>query len=103
MYEDGMIDNHSFGFGVMKHKMEGKIRYILEYKMIEVSTVTLWASNFSTPTIDVKEQQAAVLKDTAKNNSWDSLYMLEPSRQTLKQKADILELCKLIDINNLKF
>ncbi len=84
LYEDGFINNHSFGFMKIKQRQEKGVNYILEYKMFEVSTVTTWSANENTPTIEVKE--AAKLGTS--ENKYQSLF-IEPSRITLQEKADL--------------
>ena len=97
LYEDGFINNHSFGFipvpGKYKDTISGK--EIFEVKIFEVSTVTTLSANIDTPTIDVKQQNKAVRDDTL--NKYESL-LLKPSRYTSKEIADLETIYKLLKI-----
>jgi HK97 family phage prohead protease len=94
MYDDGMINHHSMGFIPTKSRKNKTGLDILEIKLFEVSTITTWAANENTPTIDVKEQKEAVIRDTL--NEYESLF-LKPSRYTSQQKADLTEVLQLIN------
>jgi len=94
MYEDGIINHHSMGFIPTKSRKNDTGIDILELKLFEVSTITTWAANEKTPTIDVKEQKEAVVKDTL--NTFESL-LLEPSFYTRQEKADLHSLYQLIN------
>jgi len=94
MYEDGMINSHSFGFIPIKQKKEGKINYILEYKMFEVSTVTTWSANEQTPTIEVKHNEPG----RPTRSEYDAL-LIEPSRISLDDKAAMQTIFKLTKFN----
>ena len=93
LYEDGFINSHSMGFQIIKQKVEKAIRYITEIKLFEVSTVTTWAANDNTPTIEVKE---APEPGQPTPNKYDSLF-IEPSMHTHKEIADIKELYRLLN------
>jgi len=94
MYEDDMINNHSFGFIPIKQKIIDGINYILEYKMFEISTITTWSSNGNTPTIEVKEGEPGQTTPKAQK-----ALFLEPSRVTLDDKAAMQTIFKLTKFN----
>ena len=104
LYEDGFINNHSFGFNIIKQRQENNVNYILEYKMYEVSTVTTWSSNENTPTIEVKEkkEQTEAATEGTSINKYESLF-IEPSKLlTPNEEADlkaINEIYKLLKFN----
>ena len=100
MYEDGMINSHSFGFMPVNNKFkETDTGYdYFELKMFEASTVTTWAANENTPTIEVKEKKGA---DLITPSIYESLFV-EPQTKALKTKADLTELSKLIDYSLFK-
>jgi HK97 family phage prohead protease len=93
MYQDGMINNHSMGFIIVKKSMQDKTRLIHEVKLVEVSTITTWSSNQETSTIDVKHTAVIQLDNTEKIKS----LFLQPSRITDKQRADLKKLTELIN------
>lgn len=94
MYEDGFINNHSFGFIPVKEYKTQAANIITEVKMFEVSTVTTWAANENTPTVYVKSNEAG--KPTSLNINYESLF-IQPERSTEKTKADFNRLIKLFD------
>lgn len=99
MYEDDMINSHSMGFVTMpgKSRKISSGREILEIKLYEVSTVTTWAANEMTPTIDVKEKREAVIRDTL--NEYESLFeepfyytQREAEQRRMRQLNEVLNL-----------
>lgn len=94
MYEDDMINNHSFGFIPIKQKVIDGINHIYEYKMFEISTVTTWSANEKTPTIEVKEGEPKIITPEL-----NTALFIEPSRYTLDQKAAMQTIFKLTKFN----
>lgn len=94
MYEDGMINNHSFGFIPIKQRVIDGINHIYEYKMFEISTVTTWSANEKTPTIEVKEGEPKIITPEL-----NRALFIEPSRYTLDQKAAMQTIFKLTKFN----
>jgi HK97 family phage prohead protease len=97
MYEDGFINNHSMGFNPVKTRPGNDYNEITEIKLFEVSTVTTWAANANTPTIEVKE---AGQLPTSHNNS-NALSFIKPSTMTLKEEAAMSEFMKELWKSNL--
>ena len=100
LYEDGFINNHSFGFDSIPNKYKSTNTGIefFEVKIYEVSTVTTLGANENTPTIEVKEKKGA---DLITPSIYESLFV-EPQTKALKTKADLTELSKLIDYSLFK-
>ena len=65
-YKAGAIDQHSFGYEVIKSEMEerenGKIQiqHLIELKLNEVSSLNSWGANDQTFTLDVKNQDQVI-------------------------------------------
>lgn len=55
LYEDGIINEHSFGFYINKSHEDGEIEIVDEVKMVEASSLTTQAANPNTPTISVNQ------------------------------------------------
>jgi HK97 family phage prohead protease len=53
-YQEGIIKEHSQGFYIMKDEQVEKARVIKEVKMVEASSLTMWAANENTPVLDLK-------------------------------------------------
>ncbi len=54
LYNEGIYNEHSFGFQIVKSEMDKNIEIVNELKMFEASTVT-WGANEHTPTISVNQ------------------------------------------------
>jgi len=78
LYEEGVYNQHSFGYEVSNSHKDGDIRILTEIKLYEVSTVPFGA-NPNTPTIDVKQ-----LDKLLRNNDL-SEQLLEKLDLVLKQ------------------
>jgi len=100
LYEDGYINNHSFGFDSIpgKYKQTNTGIEFYEVKIYEVSTVTTLGANENTPTLEVKEDKGA---EIITPSIYESLFV-EPQTIALKTKADLTELSKLIDYSLFK-
>lgn len=100
LYEDGFINNHSFGFVPVKINKTKSGMEILEVKIFEVSTVTTIAANEHTPTIEVKDDKGADQFITPED--YKTLF-IKPSTMTLKQEAVMREFTKLfLETNRFK-
>ena len=96
LYEDGIINSHSFGFIPVKTVKTQTSNIITEARMFEVSTVTTWAANDNTPTVFVKSADEAGIIPT----SHKALF-IEPSRSTLAEEAAMKEITKLFLQSNI--
>lgn len=56
LYEEGVYNEHSFGFQIIKSIQEKDIEVVNELKMWEASTVT-WGANPNTPTISLNKAE----------------------------------------------
>ena len=92
LYKDGMIPGHSMGFLPIKSTSITSGNLFTEVKLLEVSTVTNWPANPEAQTIEVK----AAGNPTAKR---DKSLLIEPSRFTQKQIADLNTIYSLLKIN----
>jgi len=54
MYREGIIDQHSMGFEIIKEDRKQDANYIKEVRLWEVSSLYGWAANPEARTIDVK-------------------------------------------------
>jgi HK97 family phage prohead protease len=62
LYQEGVYNEHSFGFQIIKSEMEKNVEIVNELKMFEASTVT-WGANEYTPTISIN-----TMEDLLKNS-----------------------------------
>ena len=92
LYQDSLIPGHSMGFMPVKYAYNETGMDIYEAKLFEVSTVTSWPANPEAQTIEVK----AAGNPTAKR---DKSLLIEPSRFTQKQIADMNTIYSLLKIN----
>lgn len=61
-YQEGIIKEHSQGFYIMKDDRQEDKRIIQEVKMVEASSLTMWAANPNTPVLDLKEAKENIEK-----------------------------------------
>ena len=63
-YRAGAIDQHSFGYDIIKSEWEGedkdKVQRLMELKLNEVSSLNSWGANLETSTIDIKNQDQVI-------------------------------------------
>jgi phage head maturation protease len=59
LYEEGILNEHSFGFLIKNSTQEDKIEVVNELQMFEASTVT-WGANPNTPVIALNDLHAKV-------------------------------------------
>ena len=102
LYEEGVLNEHSFGFVIKDSNMEGDVEVVSEVQMYEASSVTLGA-NENTPVISLNNLEAKMLlmeaayKDIESiNNKIDAIMARLPAdeqhqaSQTSTQLNDVL-------------
>lgn len=70
LYEQGVLNEHSFGFVIKQSAEDGEVEVVNELQMFEASTVT-WGANENTPVISLNqyEDRIKILEDIASNNA----------------------------------
>ena len=95
MYLDGMIDEHSFSYEIIKSKTrQNKVKELYELRISEISTVTTVPANYGAHTIEVKQGEPG----QPTQNKYEALF-IEPSRVTLDEKAAMQTIFKLTKFN----
>ena len=61
LYENAVLNEHSFGFVIKDSIKDGKIEIVNELQMFEASTVT-WGANENTPVIGLNSYETKMLK-----------------------------------------
>lgn len=67
MYEEGIINEHSFGFRIIDSVQDGKVEVVNEVQMFEASSVT-WGANPETPVISLNNESIEIVKLIEDNN-----------------------------------
>ena len=91
LYKEGVYNQHSFGFDIIKSHKDGNVRVLTELKLYEASTVPFGA-NPNTPTISVKEIDRLLKSNELSENILEKLELLikalEPVKDTSTRKQD---------------
>jgi len=62
-YDEGLINEHSFGWQMLKSHKEGEIEVAEEVRIWEVSSMTGWGAHSETPMINLNSHQSELVKE----------------------------------------
>jgi HK97 family phage prohead protease len=101
LYEEGVYNEHSFGFEILKSKDEGKFELVDEVRMWEASTVT-WGANPNTPTISLNQAESLIKEGRLSDeilNKLDELLARLPAEQhqAPPEVSDIQQAINILD------